>query len=165
MAKPPRRLLPDGMASYSPAVRWLVVVKVVLLNMPYSSVSGDLSAGEGVAMSHGTISAIMSRYYRYGTVETWQGRRPLPSTPARLHAQHDHALFELLADSADLTLDELRFGLRDSTGTLVSPPTLCRALWRLGLTRGKVPWAAASPSAQRPHAARRARPSPGADEL
>lgn len=64
-------------------------------------------------------------------------RKWRPGPRAKLDAAHCQRLERWLQEQPDLTLQELAEKLQTSGGPVVSSPTLCRVLQRLGLRRKK----------------------------
>ena len=137
-------------------------MKAEVFGMPYDQISRDL--GNGIAVS--TISSIVKQYRTHGTIEPHQGKHVKPHA-GLMTERHADFIFDELVRAPYLTLDELRFKLRDATGTLVSASTICRSIWKRGLTRKKVRRAAhrlrrgASTASSRRTPPRTAPPMPG----
>ena len=80
------RPLREEEASYAPGLRWLVALRVCLMGHTYSQVSDDLAV-DGSRISHSTVGRIVRRYRKYGSIETWQGRKPPSGTRSLLRSE------------------------------------------------------------------------------
>ena len=122
-----------------------------------------LRACERGGLSRATLAALFgvgeSTLYRWQQAWRSEGQRaakPHVGGPApRLDAKALDTLKELVAERNDRTLAEYAQELDKRAGVKASPPTLCRALRKLGLRRKKEPArGGAGPARARPGAER-----------
>ena len=86
---------------YSSDLRWLVVFKRLVLGDDHHAVTGAL---EGICRH--TQDGILWRFFKTGTVDTWQGQRTSQAHNLVIGAEEDMWLFGNVIDDPTATFNQ-----------------------------------------------------------
>ena len=124
---------PGRTKAYCCDLRWRIVWQRNVNSCSIKEISKNLS------VSSSTVWRILDRFQRTGNVDT---TKRVNNHVKLLHEHDVFLLVQLICENPSIYLREVQLEIQRVTGTLVSAPTLCRTLKKLGFTRKKLQFVA-----------------------
>lgn len=121
---------PGRTKAYSPDLRWRVVWQRIAMELSYRDIA------ERLCISVGTAYNTFQLFQRTGSVDA----KPPSKRPdlCKLDDHHQLYIISMVLDNPTLYLGEICTAIKDVTGTVVVPSTVCKLLGRYGFSRKKI---------------------------
>ncbi len=124
------RVLSNMPRPYSDDLRWRMVYQRVFYQRSYDEIASQLF------VCPKTVYRTIRTFLNTGNVKSCRLGRP--SGSVTLFEHEEYILMEFILQTPQIQLHEMANHISNATGSAFSPQTLCRTVYRLGITRNKV---------------------------
>ncbi len=115
---------------YSDDLRWRMVYQRLFYERSIEEIAAQLF------VCPKTVYRTLSTFWNTGDVKPCRMGRPTGSVS--LFPHEEYIIIDCLLRTPQIQLNEIASHIINATGSAFGPETLCRALYRLGITRKKV---------------------------
>ncbi len=115
---------------YSDDLRWTMVYQRIFYQRSYDEIASQLF------VCPKTVYRTIRTFLNTGDVKPCRLGRP--SGSVTLFDHEEYILMECILQAPQIQLHEIANYISNATGSAFSPQTLCRTVYRLGITRKKV---------------------------
>ncbi len=115
---------------YSDDLRWKMIYQRLFYGRSYEEIALQLF------VSSRTVYRTVSTFMNTGDVKPCRLGRP--SGSITLFPHEEYIIMDCILQTPEIQLNEIANHIVKTTGSAFGPRTLCRALYRLGITRKKV---------------------------